>query len=59
MTTHWTTYILFKSRAEVNKKMMDFLLQNILNTVILENYNDTDLGTDTGCKWKITNDLEK
>jgi hypothetical protein len=40
MTTHWTTYILYKSRGEVNGKMMDFLLQNILNTVILENYND-------------------
>jgi hypothetical protein len=41
MTTHWTACILFKSRGEVNKKVMDFLLQNILNTVILENYNDT------------------
>jgi hypothetical protein len=40
MTMHWTMYILFKSTGEVNKKMMDSLLQNILNTVILENYND-------------------
>jgi hypothetical protein len=59
MTTHWTTYILLKSRGEVSKKMMVSLLQNVLNTVILENYDDTILGTDTGCKWKETNYVEK